>query len=94
MTRPKLRYLPLAKETVKTLNPVIKPNIKAEIERLAYDPYKGKELLEELSGFRSLAIGKYRLIYRFEEPHRIDVCYVGHRRDIYERFREMLEGIK
>ena len=42
MIRPKLRYLPLAKETIKKLNPVIVSQYKSRNRKIAYDPYKGK----------------------------------------------------
>lgn len=82
----------MAKEAAKKLNPAIKPIIKESIEGLMHDPYIGKELIEELSSFRSLVIGKYRVIYRFNEPSVIEIHFIGHRRDVYMNFRKLLEG--
>lgn len=92
MTRHKLLYSAAAKETVKKLNPAIKPIIKESIESLMDDPYLGKELIEELSAYRSLVIGKYRVIYCFNEPSVIEIHFIGHRRDVYINFRNLLEG--
>lgn len=92
MKKPRLLYLPVAKEAARKLTPAIKPIIKEGIERLLDDPYIGKELIEELASFRSLAIGKYRVIYRFMEPSVIEIYFIGHRRDVYMNFRKLLEG--
>lgn len=94
MKRPRLRYLPVAKEAAQRLTPAVKPLIKERIEGLLDNPYAGKELVEELSGFRSLVISKYRVIYRLHEDTSIDIHYIGHRRDVYMNFRKMLEEIK
>lgn len=88
----KLLYSSPAKEAAKKLNPAIKPIIKESIESLMDDPYLGKELMEELSGYRSIVIGKYRVIYRLNEPSVIEIHFIGHRRDVYMNFRKLLEG--
>ncbi|MDO8444503.1 MAG: type II toxin-antitoxin system RelE/ParE family toxin [Deltaproteobacteria bacterium] len=94
MKRHKLLYSSVAREAAKILNPEIKPIIKESIEGLTDDPYSGKELIEELSGFRSLVIGKYRVIYRLNEPSVIEIHFIGHRRDVYMNFRKLLERTK
>lgn len=94
MKRPRLRYLPVAKEAAQRLTPAVKPLIKEGIEDLLDNPYAGKELLEELAVFRSLIIGKYRVIYRLDDDSSIEIHFIGHRRDVYMNFRKMLEGIK
>lgn len=94
MKRPRLRYLPVAKEAAQKLNPAVKPIIKEAIEGLLDNPYAGKELVEELAGFRSLVIGKYRVIYSLDDDSSIEIHFIGHRRDVYMNFRKMLEEIK
>lgn len=94
MKRPRLRYLPVAKEAAQKLTPAVKPLIKEGIEGLIDNPYAGKELVEELAGFCSLVIGKYRVIYRLNEDSSIEIHFIGHRRDVYMNFRKMLEEIK
>jgi mRNA interferase RelE/StbE len=87
----RLVYSLLAKDIARKLFPAVKPIIKSEIERLLENPYIGKELIEDLSGFRSLIIGKYRVIYRLdEETTTIQIHFIGHRRDVYMRFKELL----
>ncbi len=92
MKRHKLLYSSAAKEAIRKLNPAIKPIIKESIEGLMNDPYIGKELIEALGSFRSLVIGKYWVIYRFNEPSVIEIHFIGHRRDVYMNFRKLLEG--
>lgn len=95
MKRFRFRYLLEAKNAVRKLPPAIKPGLKSGIEKLLHNPFSGKELVDELSGFRSLAIGVYRVIYlTIEEESLIEIHFIGHRRDVYMNFKEMLEAIK
>lgn len=55
------------------------------IDGLQKNPDAGKLLSEELAGYRSYRIGKYRLIYRIAEATLV-LEAVGPRSDIYERF--------
>ena len=87
-------YLPEARNAVKKLPPAIKPSVKHGIERFINHPFDGKELFDELSSFRSIAIGKYRIIYMIIEKQRlIEIYFIGHRRDVYTNFKELLEKI-
>ncbi len=65
------------------------PNLKFLVRRAMDDirekPEIGKSLEEDLAGYRSYRIGKYRLIYRITED-RLVLEAVGPRSDIYERF--------
>jgi len=55
----------------------------------------GKPLIEELAGYYSLCFRRYRVIYRIDERKKmVEVHYVGHRRDIYEEFRKLIEKRK
>lgn len=92
MKNRRLLYSLAAKEAIRRLHPAIKPIIKREIERLLENPYLGKELVDELAGFRSLAIGRYRVIYHpdNEDTKTIEIHFVGHRRDVYMKFKELL----
>jgi mRNA interferase RelE/StbE len=66
--------------------------VRSAIEALRTNPYLGDELHEELAGFSSYKPGRYRILYKFNEDRNvIDVYYVGHRRDVYERFRILLK---
>lgn len=88
-------YSLTARNVIKKLPPAVKPTIKNEIEGLVVNPYQGKELIDDLAGFRSLVIGKYRVIYRLDEDARvIQVYFIGHRRDVYTTFKELLLAVK
>ena len=95
MKRFRTRYLPEARDAAKKLTPEIKPHVRDAIEELLHNPFAGKELVDELSGFRSLTIGTYRVIYLIvEEESLIEIHFIGHRRDVYANFKELLKTIK
>lgn len=90
-----ITYSLTARDVIKYPPPVVKPTIKSEIEGLAVNPFQGKQLIDDLAGFRSLVIGKYRVIYRLDEDARgIQVYFIGHRRDVYTKFKELLQTVK
>ena len=83
----KLLYSDTAGKQTKKLHPRLKPLIKSKIEQIREDPYIGKSLERELSGYLSFRTNRYRIIYRVLEDEKvIQIHYVGHRRDIYELF--------
>lgn len=95
MKRFRFRYLLEAKNAIRKLPPAIKPGLKCGIEKLLHNPFAGKELVDELSDFRSLAIGTYRIIYLITgDESLIEIHSIGHRRDIYTNFKELLKTIK
>ena len=51
---------------------------------MADDPYRAKELKEELAGLRSHRIAKARIIYRIKGSV-VEIVAFGPRADIYER---------
>lgn len=58
--------------------------IRAAINSLRESPYKGKKLVGELSDFRSLRVGDYRVLYAvIEKRILIQVVKIDHRRDVY-----------
>ena len=62
----------------------LKERIIKSIEKLRDNPYSGKPLSYDLSGLRSLRVGKYRVIYKIDEKNRIIwLISVGHRKDVY-----------
>lgn len=95
MKRFRFRYLLEAKNAIRKLPPAIKPGLKSGIEELLHNPFAGKELVDELSDFRSFAIGTYRVIYLIIETESlIEIRFIGHRRDVYMNFKELLKTIK
>ena len=82
-----------AYEAGKKLNPEIRRAAKAALRELALNPFIGKELQAELSGFWSLRFLRYRIIYRVDVQQKIIIVWaVGHRRDIYEALNEHKAG--
>ena len=92
MSRFRLAYSETCRRVIKSLHPDLKPILKNEIENLRTNPYLGKPLMEELAGFYSLRFRRYRVIYRITTAKKIvEIHYIGHRRDIYDEFRKLLE---
>ena len=92
MTPFRIRYTPVAAESIRRLHPSVKQAVRQEIRSLAADTTRGHPLTFELTGFRSLRVSRYRVIYRVREADRtVEIHLVGSRKDIYEVFREFLE---
>jgi len=60
------RYTPEASAIIKKLHPTIKAAVRAGITEIVHDPLDGRELQLELQGFRSLRVGRHRIIYRIK----------------------------
>jgi mRNA interferase RelE/StbE len=92
MTPYRVRYTPTAAQSIRHLHPSIKQAIREAIRSLSSDPFQGRPLTFELTGFRSLRISRYRVIYRTQEADRaVEIHLAGARKDIYEVFRQFLE---
>ena len=90
----RVRFTPEAAELLSRFHPENKKLIKAAIKELRQDPDAGGDLQEELSGFKSYKSKRYRIIYRLnEEENFIEIYYVGHRRDVYDQFRLLLNKL-
>ncbi len=95
MTRPSARFTPEAARLISLLHPEIKKMIRLAIDGLRDNPILGDDLQEELSGFKSYKPRRYRIIYKFEEDkNAISVYLVGHRRDVYAQFGQLLKNLK
>ncbi|MBW1933090.1 MAG: type II toxin-antitoxin system RelE/ParE family toxin [Deltaproteobacteria bacterium] len=91
MIRWKIRLTPEASKALAKLHPDSKRLIKKAIEQICNCPNSGTTLQGELAGFKSFKPKRYRIIYKLaEEKQRIEIYYIGHRRDIYERFKQLL----
>lgn len=87
----RLLYSQTSGERIRSLHPQIKPIVKTQIEKLKEDPYLGKALEKELSGYYSLRTRKFRIIYKIDHQKQIvEIHYVGYRKDVYELFKELL----
>ena len=91
----KLSYSETSLKQIKKLHPYLKPIVKAKIEYISVNPYMGKLLEKELSGYLSFRAKRYRIIYKVKEDTKtIEIHYIGHRKDIYETFGEQLRKLK
>ena len=89
----RLLYSETSREQIRSLHPQIKSSIKAHIQKLRDNPYSGKPLEKELSGYHSLRTKRFRIIYKMDHDKKIvQIHYVGRRKDVYELFRELLSN--
>jgi mRNA-degrading endonuclease RelE of RelBE toxin-antitoxin system len=85
----RLVYSDTSRSLIAKLHPELKPIIRSRLDILQQDPFAGKKLERELSGYRSLRAKRYRIIYKVNEiDSTIEIHYVGHRKDVYELFAE------
>ena len=90
----RLTFTPEAAKLLSRLHTESKKLIKAGLTELRQNPYLGDDLQHELSGFKSYKIKRYRILYDInEEEGVIQVYSVGHRRDVYEQFRDLLSNL-
>ena len=89
----RVRLTSEAARLIAKLPPEIKQLIRSAIDDLREDPRKGAEMAGDLAGYRSLKSRRYRIIYRLNEEERaLDIYHVGHRRDVCESLRALLEA--
>lgn len=90
----RLKFTPEAARLLAKLHPEAKKLIKSGLDELRQSPYLGDDLQQELSGFKSYKIKRYRVLYGVDEEEEvIQVYYVGQRRDVYEQFRDLLNDL-
>ena len=90
----RVRFTPEAAGLLSKFHPENKKLIKAAIKELRRDPHLGDDLQEELSGFKSYKLKRYRILCRVNEKEDfLEIYYVGHRSDIYEQFRLLLNKL-
>jgi mRNA-degrading endonuclease RelE of RelBE toxin-antitoxin system len=95
MKKWKMRFTPEVSRLVTKLHPENKKLLKQALIGLRRNPYTGKDLQEELFGFKSLRLKRYRVIYTVnEEENYIEIYYVGRRSDVYEQFRRLLTELQ
>ena len=85
----RLVYSETARDLIRKLHPDLKSILRARLKTIANNPYIGKPLAKELSGFFSLKAKRYRITYKInEESQVVQIHYIGHRKDIYQLFKE------
>ena len=91
----RLSYSETSLNQIMKLHPYLKPIVKAKIEYISANPFMGKLLEKELSGYLSFRAKRYRIIYKVEEDTKTtEIHYIGYRKDIYEAFGEQLRKLK
>ena len=95
MKKWKMRFTPESSRLLSNLHPEKKKLVKQALTELRQNPYMGKDLQEELSGFKSLRLKQSRLIYNINEDEEIiQIYHIGRRRDVYEQLRRLLTGLQ
>jgi mRNA interferase RelE/StbE len=84
-----------ARRAIEKLDPTVKKRIRKALDRLSQFPYLGKPLSTPLAGYWTYRVGNYRIIYRIEEQRLIVYVFgVGHRREIYESLKSILDRFR
>ncbi|HSB33126.1 MAG TPA: type II toxin-antitoxin system RelE/ParE family toxin [Nitrospirota bacterium] len=83
-TLPPIRISDDVSSFIRTLHPVLKKRVHAALQELRANPGDGKQLQDEITGYRSFRVGKFRIIYRTASRKEIEIVAVGPRRTIYE----------
>ena len=90
----KMRFTQEASRILSKFHPENKKLIRQALENLRKQPYAGSDLQEELYGFKSFKFKRYRILYNInEEDSFIQVFHIGHRKDVYEQFRRLLNEL-
>ena len=85
----RLIYSETSHNQIRRLHPDLKAVVRVRIKRLVRNPYMGKALERELSGYFSLKTKRFRVIYMVKDTDQaVEIHYVGHRKDIYQLVRE------
>ena len=90
----KLRFTPEAAKLLSKFHSETKKHLNKAFQEIRKNPYVGHDLQKELSGLKSYKSKKYRILYNInEDEHVIEIYYTGHRKDIYEQFRRLLNQL-
>ncbi|EKD51075.1 MAG: hypothetical protein ACD_62C00350G0003 [uncultured bacterium] len=87
----KLIYSAIAKDQITSLPPQTKGQIRALLEEIQDNPHHGKALRDDLTGFRSSAFHRYRIVYRImKKSNEIWIYIVERRETVYENASRLL----
>ena len=93
MKKAEVRLADQVKEFLAALAPDARKKLRAGLRGLATDRGDIKDLVDELSGYRRLRVGRFRVIYQegFKEGRPVRECLYANRRNIvYELFAQMI----
>jgi mRNA-degrading endonuclease RelE of RelBE toxin-antitoxin system len=74
----------VSRDLIRHLPPELKEKVKDALRSISDDPYRAKELKDELAGLRSYRVVRSRVIYRIVRSM-VQIVALGPRADIYER---------
>jgi mRNA interferase RelE/StbE len=90
-----IKFTPETTRILAKLHPENKKLIKQALVELRKNPYAGNDLQEELYGFKSFKLKRFRVLYDInEEENIIQIFHIGHRKDVYEQFNRLLNELK
>ena len=90
-----MRYTPETSRLLSKLHPENKKLIRSALDDLQKNHYAGNDLQEELYGFKSFKLKRYRVLYNIdEEDNIIRIFHIGRRKDVYEQFRRLLNELQ
>ena len=84
MIRYRIEMPRVLRDLIRHLPPELKAKVKATLRSISDDPYRAKELRDELAGLRSCRVARSRVIYRIVGSM-VQIVALGPRADIYER---------
>ena len=90
-----MKFTPETTRIIAKLHPENNKLIKQALVELRKNPYAGTDLQEELYGFKSFKLKRFRVLYNInEEENIIQIFHIGHRKDVYEQFRRLLNELQ
>jgi mRNA interferase RelE/StbE len=90
-----MKFTPVTSRILSKFHPENKKLIKQALVELRKNPYAGTDLQEELYGFKSFKLKRFRVLYNInEEENIIQIFHIGHREDVYEQFNRLLNQLK
>ena len=88
----RLVYSQTSKDLIRKVHPELKSIVRKRIKSLVDNPYTGKRLEKELAGYFSIRAKRFRIVYKIQEKNQIvEIHYVGHRKDVYQVFKEYID---
>lgn len=89
-----LMFSDILQSFVRTAPPDVRAVLKRKLHQLRQTPCMGKPLLKKLSGYYSVRTSTLRIIYKIiSDRSIIEVHHIGPRRDLYEIFNQLRNGI-
>jgi mRNA-degrading endonuclease RelE of RelBE toxin-antitoxin system len=84
MIRYRIEMPRMLRDLIRHLPPELKAKVKTALRSISDDPYRAKELKDELAGLRSYRVARSRVIYRIEGS-KVGIVALGPRAEIYGR---------